>query len=80
MEKALSFNTASEVRAYVQDYMMRRFPDEFQKKKSKTAHRQLEHTCSKVQRISAGFFEYIPVKNWKKTRIFSVVTNGAFHL
>jgi len=31
LEKALSFSTASEVRAYVQDYMMGRFPDEFQK-------------------------------------------------
>ncbi len=31
LEKALSFNTASEVRAYVVDYMMGRFPDEFQK-------------------------------------------------
>jgi phosphotransferase system enzyme I (PtsI) len=30
LEKALSFNTASEVRAYVVDYMMGRFPDEFQ--------------------------------------------------
>ena len=31
LEKALTFSTASEVRAYVQDYMMGRFPDEFQK-------------------------------------------------
>jgi phosphotransferase system enzyme I (PtsI) len=31
LEKALTFNTASEVRAYVVDYMMGRFPDEFQK-------------------------------------------------
>ncbi len=31
LKKALTFNTASEVRAYVQDYMIRRFPDEFQK-------------------------------------------------
>jgi len=31
LEKALSFNTASEVRAYVVDYMMGRFPDEFKK-------------------------------------------------
>jgi len=30
LKKALSFNTASEVRAYVNDYMVRRFPDEFQ--------------------------------------------------
>jgi len=29
LKKALSFNTASEVRAYVNDYMVRRFPDEF---------------------------------------------------
>jgi phosphotransferase system enzyme I (PtsI) len=27
--KALSFNTASEVRTYVNDYMIRRFPGEF---------------------------------------------------
>ena len=31
LEKALTFNTATEVRAYVQDYMTKRFPDEFQK-------------------------------------------------
>jgi phosphotransferase system enzyme I (PtsI) len=31
LEKALTFSTATEVRAYVQDYMMGRFPDEFQK-------------------------------------------------
>ena len=31
LEKALTFSTASEVRAYVQDYMMGRFPDEFEK-------------------------------------------------
>jgi phosphotransferase system enzyme I (PtsI) len=31
LEKALTFSTASEVRAYVQDYMIGRFPDEFQK-------------------------------------------------
>ena len=30
LEKALSFDTASEVREYVHDYMIRRFPDEFQ--------------------------------------------------
>jgi phosphotransferase system enzyme I (PtsI) len=30
LEKALSFDTASEVREYVNDYMVRRFPDEFQ--------------------------------------------------
>ena len=30
LKKALSFNTASEVRAYVCDYMTKRFPDEFQ--------------------------------------------------
>jgi phosphotransferase system enzyme I (PtsI) len=30
LKKALSFNTASEVRAYVHDYMVKRFPDEFQ--------------------------------------------------
>lgn len=30
LKEALSFNTASEVRAYVNDYMVRRFPDEFQ--------------------------------------------------
>jgi phosphotransferase system enzyme I (PtsI) len=30
LKKALSFNTASEVRAYVNDYMVRRFPGEFQ--------------------------------------------------
>ncbi len=29
LKKALSFNTASEVRTYVNDYMVRRFPDEF---------------------------------------------------
>ncbi|HQL01408.1 MAG TPA: phosphoenolpyruvate--protein phosphotransferase [Smithellaceae bacterium] len=32
MEKAMTFNNAEDVRAYVQDYMFRRFPDEFQKK------------------------------------------------
>jgi len=31
LDKALTFSTASEVRAYVQDYMMGRFPDEFEK-------------------------------------------------
>jgi phosphotransferase system enzyme I (PtsI) len=31
LEKALTFSTASEVRAYVQNYMMGRFPDEFEK-------------------------------------------------
>ncbi|HPD56555.1 MAG TPA: phosphoenolpyruvate--protein phosphotransferase [Smithellaceae bacterium] len=30
LEKALSFNTAQEVRGYVQQYMLKRFPDEFQ--------------------------------------------------
>jgi phosphotransferase system enzyme I (PtsI) len=30
LEKALTFSTSSEVRAYVQDYMMGRFPGEFQ--------------------------------------------------
>ena len=30
LKKALTFNTASEVRAYVHDYMAKRFPDEFQ--------------------------------------------------
>jgi len=30
LEKALTFSTASEVRAYVQDYMTGRFPGEFQ--------------------------------------------------
>ena len=29
LKKALTFNTASEVRAYVHDYMVKRFPDEF---------------------------------------------------
>lgn len=29
LKKALSFNTASEVRSYVQNYMAKRFPDEF---------------------------------------------------
>jgi phosphoenolpyruvate-protein phosphotransferase (PTS system enzyme I) len=29
LKKALTFNTASEVRSYVNDYMARRFPDEF---------------------------------------------------
>jgi phosphotransferase system enzyme I (PtsI) len=29
LKKALSFNTASEVRSYVNDYMIKRFPDEF---------------------------------------------------
>ena len=33
LEKALSFNTASEVRAYVHDYMVRRFPENFKMKK-----------------------------------------------
>jgi phosphotransferase system enzyme I (PtsI) len=32
LEKAMSFNNALEVRAYVQNYMNERFPDEFQKK------------------------------------------------
>jgi len=31
LKKALSFNTASEVRAYVQSFMMSHFPEEFQK-------------------------------------------------
>jgi phosphotransferase system enzyme I (PtsI) len=31
LDKALTFSTASEVRAYVQDYMTERFPDEFEK-------------------------------------------------
>ena len=31
LEKAMSFNTATEVRACVQEYMIERFPDEFQK-------------------------------------------------
>lgn len=30
LKKAMSFNTASEVRSYVQDYMLKRFPEEFQ--------------------------------------------------
>jgi phosphotransferase system enzyme I (PtsI) len=30
LEKALSFNTALEVRTYVNDYMIKRFPGEFQ--------------------------------------------------
>ncbi|HMD13069.1 MAG TPA: phosphoenolpyruvate--protein phosphotransferase [Bacteroidota bacterium] len=30
LKKALTFDTASEVRAYVHDYMAKRFPDEFQ--------------------------------------------------
>lgn len=30
LEKALSFNTAHDVRGYVQEYMIKRFPDEFQ--------------------------------------------------
>ncbi|MGA3280589.1 MAG: phosphoenolpyruvate--protein phosphotransferase [Smithella sp.] len=30
LKKALTFNTAAEVRAYVHDYMAKRFPDEFQ--------------------------------------------------
>ncbi len=29
LKKALSFDTASEVRSYVNDYMMKRFPEEF---------------------------------------------------
>jgi phosphoenolpyruvate-protein phosphotransferase (PTS system enzyme I) len=29
LKKALTFNTASEVRSYVNDYMVKRFPDEF---------------------------------------------------
>jgi len=29
LKKALSFNTASEVRSYVQNYMAKRFPGEF---------------------------------------------------
>lgn len=32
LNQAMSFNNANEVRAYVQDYMSDRFPDEFQKK------------------------------------------------
>jgi phosphoenolpyruvate-protein phosphotransferase (PTS system enzyme I) len=32
LDRAMAFNTASEVRAYVQDYMSMRYPDEFQKK------------------------------------------------
>jgi phosphotransferase system enzyme I (PtsI) len=36
LEKALTFNTATEVRAYVQDYMTKRFPDEFQKEEDQT--------------------------------------------
>jgi len=32
LEKALSYNNAAEVRACVQDYMTRRFPDEIQKR------------------------------------------------
>lgn len=31
LKKALSFNTSTEVRAYVQDFMTQRFPNEFQK-------------------------------------------------
>jgi len=31
LKKAMSFNTAAEVRAYVQEYMLERFPSEFQK-------------------------------------------------
>jgi phosphoenolpyruvate-protein phosphotransferase (PTS system enzyme I) len=31
LKKALSFNTSTEVRAYVQDYMTQRFPNEFQR-------------------------------------------------
>ncbi len=34
LEKAMSFNNALEVRAYVQNYMNERFPDEFQKKET----------------------------------------------
>jgi phosphotransferase system enzyme I (PtsI) len=30
LKKALTFNTASEVRSYVHDYMVKRFPEEFQ--------------------------------------------------
>jgi len=32
LTQAMSYNNASDVRAYVQDYMSDRFPDEFQKK------------------------------------------------
>ncbi|MBP7764705.1 MAG: phosphoenolpyruvate--protein phosphotransferase [Syntrophaceae bacterium] len=34
LERALSFSSAVDVRAHVQDYMSERFPDEFQKKES----------------------------------------------
>ncbi|PKN04580.1 MAG: phosphoenolpyruvate--protein phosphotransferase [Deltaproteobacteria bacterium HGW-Deltaproteobacteria-9] len=34
LKKAMSFNNALEVRAYVQNYMNERFPDEFQKKET----------------------------------------------
>ncbi len=34
LQKAMSFNNAVDVRAYVQDYMGDRFPDEFQKKET----------------------------------------------
>jgi phosphotransferase system enzyme I (PtsI) len=32
LTQALSYNSAAEVRAYVQDYMIHHFPDEFQKR------------------------------------------------
>lgn len=32
LAQALSYNNAAEVRAYVQDYMIHHFPDEFQKR------------------------------------------------
>jgi phosphotransferase system enzyme I (PtsI) len=34
LNQAMSYNNAIEVRAYVQDYMSDRFPDEFQKKET----------------------------------------------
>ncbi|MBP7341668.1 MAG: phosphoenolpyruvate--protein phosphotransferase [Smithellaceae bacterium] len=34
LEQALTYNSAVDVRTYVQDYMSERFPDEFQKKES----------------------------------------------
>ncbi len=34
LRKAMSFNSAADVRTYVQDYMSERFPEEFQKKES----------------------------------------------
>lgn len=34
LKKAMSYNNAGDVRAYVQDYMSDRFPDEFQKKET----------------------------------------------